>query len=73
MGAWTIRLLRSVAPEKRLIVSAYIFWISILLGTACTIWVARGGFEKILMAISWLAVTITALDVVLTAEIKDES
>lgn len=71
MGAWTIRLLRRVEPETRLHVASYLFWISILLGTYCTFFVAKGGFEMILMAISWLAVTLTCIDVILTADVRD--
>lgn len=71
MGAWTVRLLRKVDTETRLHVASYLFWISIVLGTYCTIFVSKGGFEKILMAISWLAVTITCVDVVLTSDVRD--
>lgn len=71
MGAWTIKLLRRVEPETRLHVASYMFWITIFLGTYCTLFVAKGGFEMILMAISWLAVTLTCVDVILTADVRD--
>lgn len=71
MGQWTINLLRRIPPDTRLICAAYLFWISIILGVFCTIWVAKDAFEKILMAISWLAVTFTALDIILTADVRD--
>jgi hypothetical protein len=71
VGAWTIKLLRRIPTETRLHAAAYLFWISIALGTYCTFYVAKGGFEMILMAISWLAVTLTCLDVILTADVRD--
>lgn len=71
MAAWTIRLLRRVEPETRLHVASYLFWVSIALGTYCTFFVAKGGFEMILMAISWLAVTLTCVDMILTADVRD--
>jgi len=71
MGAWTIRLLRCVSTERRLHVAAYGFWITLILGIYCTFFVAKGGFEMILMAISWLAVTLTCIDVILTADVRD--
>ncbi len=64
-------MLRRIAPETRLHAASYLFWVSILLGTYCTFFVAKGGFEMILMAISWLAVTLTCLDVILTADVRD--
>jgi hypothetical protein len=73
MGRWTIRALRCVSTEHRLHVAAYLFWTSVLLGTYCAIWVAKGGFEQVLMAISWGAITITCVDVILTADIRDET
>lgn len=72
MGAWTVRLLRKMQPETRLHVAAWLFWISILLGVYCTIYVANGSFERVLMAISWLAVTLTAVDIVVSADIRSE-
>lgn len=71
MGRWTIRLLRRIPPEARLIGASYLFWISIVLGIYCTIYVSKTGFERILMAISWLAVTLTCLDIILTADVRD--
>lgn len=71
MGRWTINLLRRIPPETRLKVAAYLFWATLALGTFCTAFVAKGGFEKILMAISWAAVSITAVDVILTADVRE--
>ncbi len=71
MGRWTIQLLRCVPTETRLHVAAYLYWISIILGVYSTLYIANGGFEKILMAISWLAVTLTCVDVILTADVRD--
>lgn len=71
MGQWTIDLLRRIPTETRLRVAAYLFWISLVLGVYCTLFVAKDAFEKILMAISWLAVTLTCVDVILTADVRD--
>lgn len=71
MGQWTIEMLRRVSPETRLHVASYLFWLSVVLGTYCTFFIAKGGFEMILMAISWLAVTLTCVDVILTADVRD--
>lgn len=72
MGAWTIRLLRCISPEKRLHAAAYLFWITLLLGAFCTIFISQGGFERILMAISWLAVTITCVDIIVSSDVREE-
>lgn len=71
MGAWTIKLLRRVSPEARLHAASYLFWATIILGSYCTAFVASGGFQKILMAISWGAITVTCVDVILTADVRD--
>ena len=71
MGRFTIWLLRKIQPEKRLVVAAYLFWLTIFAGVYCTAWVAKDAFEKVLMAISWGAITFTALDIVLTADVRD--
>ena len=70
MGPWTINLLRRVEPEKRLHAAAWIFWVSIVLGVTSVVLLAQGGYEKVLLAISWGAVTLTAVDVILTADVR---
>lgn len=72
MGALTIRLLRKLDPEQRLIVAAYLFWGSLLGGIYSTMFVASNPYERILMAISWGAITITCVDVVVSADIRAE-
>lgn len=71
MGQWTVKCLRRVEPETRLHIASYLFWISIVLGAISTAFIAKGGFEKILMAISWGAITITCVDVILMADVRD--
>jgi hypothetical protein len=71
VGSWTIKLLRRVSPEARLHAASYALWASLALGIYCTFFVAKGGFEMILMAISWLAVTLTCIDMILTADVRD--
>lgn len=46
------------------------FWGSILLGILSVLFLAQGGYERVLMAISWGAITITCIDVILTADVK---
>lgn len=71
MSKYLIRLLRKFSPEVRLLWASRIFIWSIVLGTVCTVFISKTAFERILMAISWGAITITALDVVLTADVRD--
>lgn len=71
MGRWTIELLRRVSPETRLHVASYLFWLSLLGGIVSTAVFATGGFERVVMAISWLAITISCVDVILTADVRD--
>lgn len=72
MGQLTINLLRRISPEKRLHVSAYLFWISVIGGIYSVIWIASGSYEQILMGISWGAITITCIDVIVSADIRAE-
>lgn len=66
----TVKILQCVKPEDRVTWAARVFWWSILLGIYCTAFIAKDAFERILMAISWLAVTLTALDIVLTTDVR---
>lgn len=65
-------MLRKIDPETRLYVASYLFWASIFLGVASVVLLARGGYEKVLMGISWGAITISCLDVILTADVRAE-
>lgn len=72
LGSWTVKLLKRIPPRKRLIVAAWLLWISILGGIVCTILFAKEPFEKIVMAISWGAITITCVDVIVSSDVRDE-
>lgn len=65
-------MLRKIDPETRLNVAAYMFWISIILGALSVMFLANNGYEQVLMAISWGAITVTCLDVILTADVRAE-
>lgn len=70
MGAWTVSLLRRVSPERRVHVAAWLFWLSVALGTASVVLLAQSPYERVLMAISWGAISITCADVILTADVR---
>lgn len=72
MGRFTIVLLRRLSPEQRLIVSAYLFWLSIVGAIYCTLFLAKTPYERVLMFISWMAVTYTAWDAVNTTQVGTE-
>lgn len=57
-------------PKTR-VKAAWIFLLLTLVGGVYSvIWISHDPFEKILMAISWGAITITCLDIVLTADVR---
>jgi len=72
VGQLTIQLLRKVDPEARLIIAAYLFWISIFAGIASCMWLASTWYEKVLMGISWGAITVTCMDIIVSADIRAE-
>lgn len=72
MGRWTIKLLKRCPPDQRLLIAARLFWISIALGVFCSLVIAQGWYEGILMGISWGAITITCVDVIVGTDIRDE-
>lgn len=72
MGRWTVQLLKRVSPEKRLQAAVWLFWLSLIGGAMSTAFLAESGYERVLMAISWGAISITCVDVVLTADVRDE-
>lgn len=45
---------------------------SLLGGVAASIWLATSGFERVLMAISWYAIFITAIDVYQTTDVRTQ-
>lgn len=73
VAVWTVKQLKKVSPERRLHIAAWLFWLSILLGILSTLYIAKDAFERILMAISWAAITLTAVDIILTADVRDEA
>jgi hypothetical protein len=71
MGKWTVKLLQRIEPEVRLRWAADLFWITILLGILSVLFICNSGFERVLMAISWGAISITCVDVVCTTDVRD--
>lgn len=72
MSRWTIKWLQRISPEKRLRWSASLFWWTILLGALSTIFLCKGWFQKILMMISWGAITITVVDIICTSDVRNK-
>lgn len=72
MAKWTIRWLRKIPPEKRLLWAARLFWLSVLFGTFSIVFFCDNSFERVLMAISWGAITITTVDIVATTDVRNE-
>ena len=70
LGKWTVRWLKKIDPELRLLYAARLFWISIVLGIFCTAFLCDSWFERVLMAISWGAITITCVDIIVTADVR---
>lgn len=73
MGRWTVRWLKTVKPERRLLWAALLFWWTVGLGIACTVFLCHTWFERVLMLISWGAITITCVDIVCTTDVRDET
>lgn len=57
-------------PRTRVKGSWVLLVVSIVAGVYCTIAISRDAFERVLMAISWFAITITALDVLATTDTR---
>lgn len=68
----TIKWLKRTPPSTRLLIAAWLFWGSVLGGILSTILFANGFFERIVMAISWGAITITAVDIIQSSDVRDE-
>jgi hypothetical protein len=73
MSRLVISLLRRIDPETRLEWAARIFVASIILGALSVIFLAEGYYQKVLMFISWGAITVTCIDVILTADVRKEN
>ena len=72
MGRWTVKWLKKTKPQTRLLLAARLFWASLFLGTLSTVFLCHSFFERVLMAISWGAITITCIDVIATTDVRDE-
>lgn len=72
LGRWTVRLLKKLPPNKRLLIAAWLLWASVFGGIICTTFFASEPFERIVMAISWGAITITCVDVIISSDVRDE-
>jgi hypothetical protein len=72
MSRWTILWLQKISPIKRLEWAAGIFWWTVLLGLLSTIFLCHDWFQRILMIISWGAITITAVDIICTSDVRSK-
>jgi hypothetical protein len=67
------RLLKLIKnPHARFWGAVVLFVLSLIGGAYSTLVLAHGGYEKTLMAISWGAITITAVDVMATTDVRKE-
>lgn len=67
------RLLKMIQdPKHRFNAAVVMFVLSIVLGAWCTWALCHTGFERVLMAISWGAITITAVDLMATTDVRKE-
>lgn len=57
-------------PKIRLKGAWLLLILSILGGVYSTIWLATKPYERVLMGISWGAIVVSALDVILTADVR---
>jgi hypothetical protein len=71
ISKWTIRWLQKISPLKRLEWAANIFWWTVVLGILSTLFLCHGWFQRILMIISWGAITITAVDIICTTDVRE--
>lgn len=61
-----------IKPQVRKNLAAIHFWVSLVAGIICTIFIAKDPFEKVLMGISFYAITITAWDVWQTSDVRTQ-
>ena len=67
------RLLKLIRdPQVRFYGAVVMFFLSIILGTYSTIALCHDNFQRVLMAISWGAITITAIDLMATTDVRKE-
>lgn len=59
-------------PEHRFRGAVVMFIVSVIGGVYSVVWLAHGGYEKVLMGISWGAITITAMDLMATTDVRKE-
>lgn len=59
-------------PKVRFYFAVVLFFLSVIGGIYSTLFLAKDGYEKVLMAISWGAITITALDLMATTDVRKE-
>lgn len=59
-------------PKVRFWFAVALFFCSIIAGIYSVVALADGGYEKVLMGISWGAITITALDLMATTDVRKE-
>ena len=57
-------------PKARVKGAWVLFFVTVILGVYCTIWVAKTSYERVLIAISWGAITITCVDIILTTDVR---
>lgn len=63
------RLLRRVSPHARLVIGEWLFDLS-LIGCPLSVWLTDE--PPTILILSWLAVTFTAMDIVQTADVRNE-
>ncbi len=63
---------RLKSPRIRFWGSVILFIVSIIGGLYSVIVLAHDSYEKVLMAISWGAITITAMDLMATTDVRKE-
>jgi hypothetical protein len=59
-------------PKVRFYGAVVLFFASILGGIHSVVFVAKTPYDRILIGISWLAITITAVDVMATTDVRKE-
>lgn len=57
-------------PKFRFYGAVTLFFITIIMGIYSTVFISRNPFERVLMAISWGAITITSVDIMATTDVR---
>lgn len=63
---------RIQSPKIRFYGAVGLFCLTILAGLHSVLFVAHTGYEKILIGISWGALTLTAIDIMATTDVRKE-